>query len=261
MASSSFVTRSVVLGYGLCVCVRLLCFTGGHRVPGILEFPPLIKANRISEHTLVTTDLLPTIMDLLNVKRPSSQSGWALDGRSVLSALKGEPADSFNLFGRGWLFWRQPSALGGAFRYGDWKFVNQSHSCATGESPGEDTCKAALYVSIGQHPLTNVIRHRILFSPSHQIHYLPIYLFLVTNLSCITAPYVPQNLRTDIGETTDLSATQPEIFAAIARNMSVWKWGVINSALKESKCEVPFPPGPEPPHPSVPPSPTPSLVA
>ena len=119
---------------------------GGHRIPGVIEYPPLIKSNRVSEHTFVTTDLLPTIMDLLNVKRPTTQSKWGLDGRSIIPALKGEPAASFNEFGRGWLFWRQPSALGGAYRYGDWKFVNQSHSCTVGETPAEDTCQAALHL-------------------------------------------------------------------------------------------------------------------
>jgi arylsulfatase A-like enzyme len=103
----------------------------GHRIPGVIEFPPMIKANRISGHTLVTTDLLPTIMDLLGVERPEGQTSWGLDGRSAVPALKGEPESAFNQFGRGWLFWRQPSALGGAFRWGEWKFVNQrfeSHS-------------------------------------------------------------------------------------------------------------------------------------
>ena len=174
---------------------------GGHRIPGVIEYPPLIKSNVRSEHTLVTTDLLPTIMDLLNVKRPPSQAGWGLDGRSAVPAMRGEPAESFNEFGRGWLFWRQSSALGGAFRYGDWKFVNQSHSCTNA------TCDAALY-----------------------------------------------NLKDDLGETNDLSASHPEIFSAIALNMSRWKWSVINSALKESECVDPFPPGPEPDHPTRPPA-------
>ena len=89
---------------------------GGHRVPGILEYPPLIRANSVSRHTMVTTDLLPTIMDLLDVARPTSQAAWGLDGRSVVPAMRGEAPESYNEFGRGWLFWRQPSALGGAFR-------------------------------------------------------------------------------------------------------------------------------------------------
>lgn len=176
---------------------------GGHRVPGILEFPPLIHKNIVSHHTMVTTDLLPTIMDLLNVTRPPAQAAWGLDGQSVVPAMRGEPSDSFNQFGRGWLFWRQPSALGGAFRYGDWKFVNQSHSC------GNTSCNAALY-----------------------------------------------NLKDDLGETTDLSKTHPEIFEAMALNLSVWKWHVINSSLEESFCTTPYPPGPPPRHPAKPPLPS-----
>jgi arylsulfatase A-like enzyme len=196
---------------------------GGHRIPGVIEYPPLIKANRVSEHTMVTTDLLPTVMELLGLStaaRPASQAGWGLDGRSVVPALRGEPAASFNQFGRGWLFWRQPSALGGAYRYGDWKLVNQSHSCQHGGPDDgaeggttEDTCRAAMY-----------------------------------------------NLKDDLGETTDLSTAHPDIFAAMAANMTVWKWHVINSSLEESKCETPFPPGPEPPHSTHPPAPAPALL-
>lgn len=68
---------------------------GGHRVPGIIEFPPLV--NRFdrekqqpyaSNHTVVTTDLLPTLLDLLNVSRWENNSDWALDGRSVLPLLR-----------------------------------------------------------------------------------------------------------------------------------------------------------------------------
>ena len=168
---------------------------GGHRIPGIISYPPLVKANFVSEHTMTTEDVLPTTMALLKVERFENQSSWQVDGRSVLPALAGTSAGVFNEYGRGWLFWRQPSALGGAFRHGDWKFVNQSHSCVNA------SCDAALY-----------------------------------------------NLRTDIGETKNLRAEQPEIFAAMAKNMSDWKWRVIESALKESRCEVPFPPGPTPPH-------------
>ena len=43
----------------------------------MLEYPPLVRNNAVSWHTMVTTDLLPTIMDLLNVTRPIGQASWA----------------------------------------------------------------------------------------------------------------------------------------------------------------------------------------
>lgn len=137
----------------------------------MLEYPPLIKANMVADHTLVTTDLLPTIMELLGVSQPPAQHGWGIDGRSAVPAMTGQPAAEFNNAGagRGWLFWRQPSALGGAFRYGKWKLVNQSHSCV-------EDCAAELY-----------------------------------------------DLDADLGETTDLSQQHPDIFAAIAANLSKWR--------------------------------------
>ena len=166
----------------------------------MLEYPPLIKANKVSGHMLVTTDLLPTIMELLGVSQPAAQRGWGIDGRSAVPAMAGQPAAVFNNAGpgRGWLFWRQPSALGGAFRHGKWKLVNQSNSCV-------EDCEAELY-----------------------------------------------DLDADLGETTDLSRQHLDVFAAIVANMSKWKEQVINSALTESKCAVPFPPGPVPPHGAAP---------
>ncbi len=45
-------------------------FEGGIRVPAILEWPAVIKANRKSDYPVVTNDLLPTVCDILGIDPP-----------------------------------------------------------------------------------------------------------------------------------------------------------------------------------------------
>jgi N-acetylgalactosamine-6-sulfatase len=112
-------------------------FEGGHRVPGIVSYPPVIRQeNAISWETVTTMDFLPTVMELLDVDRPPEQQSWAMDGRSILSLL--ENATGFR--------WEDtedgPRSLGlgnhdptinmdhgYGYRYGNWKYVEGSVSC------------------------------------------------------------------------------------------------------------------------------------
>ena len=62
-------------------------FEGGIRVPAILEWPAVIKANRKSDYPVVTNDLLPTVCDVLGVDPPLDRP---IDGTSILPFLKGD---------------------------------------------------------------------------------------------------------------------------------------------------------------------------
>ena len=62
-------------------------FEGGIRVPAILEWPAVIKANRKSDYPVVTNDLLPTVCDILGVDPPLDRP---IDGISILPFLKGD---------------------------------------------------------------------------------------------------------------------------------------------------------------------------
>jgi arylsulfatase A-like enzyme len=108
---------------------------GGHRVPGIVSFPRLVKANSESWTTVTTMDFLPTVLELLgNVSRPSSQSEWTVDGTSIVPILKGGLLPPRGL---GWAFKSidATSEWGYGFRYSKWKLVVGSMSCA------QDDCK------------------------------------------------------------------------------------------------------------------------
>eukprot|EP00055_Hartaetosiga_balthica_P007453 m.25605 g.25605 ORF g.25605 m.25605 type:complete len:548 (+) comp5782_c0_seq2:46-1689(+) len=141
---------------------------GGHRVPGIVHWPAVVTDNYESWDTVVSTDFLATIMDVMNISRPTSQQYWAFDGMSILPILKGE---SFPLREVGWMF-QNPLQQG--LRFGRWKLVNNSRGC------DEDACKKPM-------------------------------LF---------------DLETDLGETTDISASYPAVFAVMQDKLKEWREGV-----------------------------------
>jgi len=66
---------------------KLQLYEGGIRVPGIIEWPMVIKRNRVSSFPVVTNDFLPTVYDILGVK-PSDDR--PLDGISILPLLQGK---------------------------------------------------------------------------------------------------------------------------------------------------------------------------
>lgn len=45
-------------------------YEGGIRLPGIIEWPSYIMTNRVSNYSVVSTDLMPTMCDILDMKCP-----------------------------------------------------------------------------------------------------------------------------------------------------------------------------------------------
>ena len=60
-------------------------YEGGIRVPGIIEWPEVIKGNRILTIPVVTSDFLPTVADIVGYVIPR---GIVLDGISILPLLQ-----------------------------------------------------------------------------------------------------------------------------------------------------------------------------
>ena len=58
---------------------------GGIRVPGIIEWPEMIKSNRKSSYPVVTNDFLPTVCDILGVEVPKDR---AIDGQSIMPLIQ-----------------------------------------------------------------------------------------------------------------------------------------------------------------------------
>jgi arylsulfatase A-like enzyme len=61
-------------------------YEGGLRVPGLIEWPAVIKEPRISSVNSVTSDLLPTLCDLIGIHPPERP----LDGISLKPLLEGK---------------------------------------------------------------------------------------------------------------------------------------------------------------------------
>lgn len=61
-------------------------YEGGVRVPGMIEWPNVVQKNRRSQFPVVSSDLLPTVYDLLGV---SPIDNRPLDGISILPFLHG----------------------------------------------------------------------------------------------------------------------------------------------------------------------------
>ncbi len=76
---------------------------GGHRVPGIISWPAVVKGPaRESWDTIITMDFLATLMDVLNVERPQAQKDWHFDGVSVMPILRGELPEERGI---GWMYY------------------------------------------------------------------------------------------------------------------------------------------------------------
>ncbi|TWU13565.1 Arylsulfatase [Symmachiella macrocystis] len=60
-------------------------YEGGVRVPALIEWPAKIAAGRVSDYPAVTSDYLPTILELLGVQIPTDR---AIDGASLLPLIE-----------------------------------------------------------------------------------------------------------------------------------------------------------------------------
>jgi len=60
---------------------------GGLRVPGIVEWPKVIQTSRVSEMPCVTSDIMPTILELLHLQHPQPQR--PMDGVSLKELIVG----------------------------------------------------------------------------------------------------------------------------------------------------------------------------
>ena len=62
-------------------------FEGGVRVPGILQWPAKIKTPRVTDMPAVTSDYLPTVLDMLKLKLPDNRP---IDGISLMPLIEGK---------------------------------------------------------------------------------------------------------------------------------------------------------------------------
>ena len=78
-------------------------------------------------------DFMATVLEVLGVERPATQSKWAFDGVSVLPILRGEAPEPRGI---GWMYMTPTASVkdGYAFRYGKWKLAVGGISCDANRS-------------------------------------------------------------------------------------------------------------------------------
>lgn len=85
---------------------------GGIRIPAIISWPGVIKANTVSNHIFSFQDYMPTFADVVNITSPQS------DGISIYPTLMGKGKQKKHKF----LYWEYPDQDGErAVLYGKWK--------------------------------------------------------------------------------------------------------------------------------------------
>ena len=111
------VTDNSPLRYG-----KGYCYEGGHRVPWIVHYPPLVKGGTVCHEPVITTDIYPTILNLAGVTAKPKQHR---DGVEFTSLLRDPDAT----LTRDALYWHYPhrspqgGTPSGAVRMGDWKLI------------------------------------------------------------------------------------------------------------------------------------------
>jgi arylsulfatase A len=96
-------------------------YEGGIRVPLIVHWPGITKANTSSQAIVTGTDFYPTLLQMLDLPAMPKQH---IDGKSFVGALKGKAHD------RGAIYWHFPhysnhgyQSPGGAIRLGKYKLL------------------------------------------------------------------------------------------------------------------------------------------
>ena len=95
--------------------MKLHCYDGGIRVPGILRWPARIKPGQTIREPVCSLDVLPTCCELAGIQPPQDRT---LDGVSIVPLLEGKA-----LVRKTPLFWHYYRSLTGpkaALRDGDW---------------------------------------------------------------------------------------------------------------------------------------------
>jgi len=154
---------------------KLFLYEGGIRVPGIVRWPGHAEGGKISDVPIGFVDLLPTLVSIAGGTVPTDRT---IDGENVLPALHGKPlVRTKPLF---WYFYKFEPLC--ALRDGDYKIT-----ATTDDFANANTTK------IWQFSQQNQV-----FIKSAKLTRFELY-----------------NLKNDPSETTDIAATEPEIFAAL----------------------------------------------
>ncbi len=187
-------------------------YEGGIRVPGVLEWPGMIKQPRHTSVPAVTSDFLPTLCALTGVEPPSR----TLDGINLVPLLEGKMATRPSPI----CFWMKDRHHGKSEPYIDPELQK-------GTTP--------LVKKLANRFTRNFVNQRIfdLTEVDYQGDRSILddrYKLVIAGRSETATLY---DLIKDPGEKNDLSQTKPQLAAKMQRDLRTWQQSVLHSLLGE----------------------------
>ncbi|MCH1497327.1 MAG: sulfatase-like hydrolase/transferase [Rubripirellula sp.] len=185
-------------------------YEGGVRVPGVLEWPSKITHPLQTDHVAVTSDMLPTLCALADIKLPNR----TLDGIDLTAVFEGEDSRSEPIF-----FWnfntrslaKSPKPwISGELQQGTTPLVKLMNGKPT---------RTFKNVHLDQITESNYTGPRAITTQKYK-------LILDQSSSDQVELY---DLVNDIGETQNLAASKPKIDAQLQRAMHQWQTSVLQS--------------------------------
>ncbi|MSU48259.1 MAG: N-acetylgalactosamine-6-sulfatase [Opitutus sp.] len=186
-------------------------YEGGLRVPAIVEWPAVIKSPRTSHVACVTSDIMPTVLDLLGLKHPAPQR--PIDGISLRSLLvEGTMQERPSPIG----FWRYASQ--GESKNGRWV----AEELSRGTTP--TTKQANILFSNFKHPIAKTSDF------GGDAAWTENRFKLVTGESRRGGARTELfDLAADPKETKDIAAQHPEVVKRMRASLETWQRSVERS--------------------------------
>jgi arylsulfatase A-like enzyme len=183
---------------------------GGIRVPGIIEWPDVIKKHRITNVPANTVDIYPTVLELAGIKHSNNQP--LLDGVSLADLIHGNSFTRQKPMG----FWNYPTSGRGMHAHKMLEAL-RAEQLAGSQAPAP---KAGFVDK--KYPLDKFPGPSAWISGDWKLH-------RVANKAGGNPSYRLYNLKKDVQEKTDLAAVQPERLARLKGELAGWQKSVVNS--------------------------------
>ncbi len=183
---------------------------GGIRVPAIIEWPAVIKKNRITQVPANTVDIYPTVLELAGVKLPEHQP--VLDGVSLAGLLRGKSFRRAKPMG----FWNYKTGGRGMHARKMLEALRRE------QSAGEISPVPKAGFVDKEYPLDEFPHAAAWISGDWKLHRIP-------HKNGTSVQYKLYNLRRDMAEKLDLAHVQPERLIRMKAELATWQKSVINS--------------------------------
>jgi len=186
-------------------------YEGGLRVPAILDWPAVIQSARVSDLPAVTSDILPTVLEIAGVESPSVP----LDGISILSEIKGTAQQRSGIG-----FWQYPASGIGtpSKKWMEELFLAQAEGATVFDTTRLklDAGKvAAVYNS------DSIQGQAAWLDWPWKLHHI--------DMGDTTEHFELYNVENDPMETTDISNNEQDRVKEMKRSLTEWQLSVIGS--------------------------------